>query len=192
MPKQYAIEMLCNWWSFGFKSGNLYEIFDWYNSHKGILLHPDTRAYIESLLNAIHEILCAEDAGAAQNLLQNKVDTVNDTGFELIDMPELPQEQAEDSMQPKELTPEEDMQINDYFTDELIEKTAEELLTGKQMLIGSAFGDYWLIQVNERGENISKNGAGIRINAAVKRRLEHEIEKRGGIVSDPLNPENNN
>lgn len=31
MPMQYIIEMICDWWSFSFDKGNLYEIFDWYN-----------------------------------------------------------------------------------------------------------------------------------------------------------------
>ena len=30
MPYDYIIEMICDWWSFSWQSGNLYEIFKWY------------------------------------------------------------------------------------------------------------------------------------------------------------------
>ena len=34
IPKEYVIEMICDWWAFSHKSGNLYEIFDWYKYHR--------------------------------------------------------------------------------------------------------------------------------------------------------------
>ena len=33
MPDNYIIEMICDWWAFSWKSGNLYEIFNWYEEH---------------------------------------------------------------------------------------------------------------------------------------------------------------
>ena len=60
MPEQYVIEMICDWWSFSFKTGNLYEIFDWYEKHKGMVLHEKTRKLVEDTLNKIKKILDAE------------------------------------------------------------------------------------------------------------------------------------
>lgn len=60
MPYHYAIEMICDWWSFSFKKGNLYEIFDWYEKHKGMLLHKNTRKLVETTLKRIRDILDAE------------------------------------------------------------------------------------------------------------------------------------
>ena len=34
MPYQHMIEMVCDWWSFSWKSGDLFAIFDWYEAHK--------------------------------------------------------------------------------------------------------------------------------------------------------------
>ena len=33
MPYDYIVEMICDWWSFSWQSGNLYEIFKWYEEH---------------------------------------------------------------------------------------------------------------------------------------------------------------
>ena len=61
MPKEYVIEMLANWWAFSHKSGNLYEIFDWYKSHKkNMILHENTRKLVEELLSRIKEELDKE------------------------------------------------------------------------------------------------------------------------------------
>lgn len=57
MPYRYVIEMICDWWSFSFKSGNLEEIFDWYEKHKGMKLHPDTRKLVEDILGKIRKEL---------------------------------------------------------------------------------------------------------------------------------------
>lgn len=61
MPYEYGIEMICDWWSFSWKSGDLYGIFDWYEGKKdGIRLHPDTRAFVEGMLDNIKDILDEE------------------------------------------------------------------------------------------------------------------------------------
>lgn len=58
MPKEYVFEMICDWWSFSFNSGNLYEIFDWYNDHKEkMVLHKNTRELVERILQDIKEKL---------------------------------------------------------------------------------------------------------------------------------------
>lgn len=56
MPQEYIIEMICDWWSFSWYTGDLYEIFDWYEKHKDyILVSDETNQYIRYLLNAIKE-----------------------------------------------------------------------------------------------------------------------------------------
>lgn len=45
MPLNYIIEMICDWWSFSFRKGDLTEIFDWYSE---IILHPATRGAVLS------------------------------------------------------------------------------------------------------------------------------------------------
>lgn len=62
MPYEYVIEMVCDWWSFSWKSGNLYEIFDWYENNKDhIILHEKTRNEVESILNEIKTVLDVEN-----------------------------------------------------------------------------------------------------------------------------------
>ena len=57
MPLNYALEMICDWWSFSFKTGNLYEIFDWYKKHKDMVLHEKTRKFVEDTLDKIKKAL---------------------------------------------------------------------------------------------------------------------------------------
>ena len=54
MPYRYVIEMICDWWAFSWRNGNLYEIFDWYEKHKDYMkLHKDTRELVEEILGEI-------------------------------------------------------------------------------------------------------------------------------------------
>ena len=54
MPYRYVIEMICDWWAFSWSKDNLYEIFDWYENHKGhMMLHEDTRDLVEEILGEI-------------------------------------------------------------------------------------------------------------------------------------------
>jgi hypothetical protein len=58
MPYKYIIEMICDWWSFSWKTGKLTEIFEWYEEHKDhIKLAPKTRATVESVLHSIEDVL---------------------------------------------------------------------------------------------------------------------------------------
>jgi len=60
MPEKYLIEMICDWWSFSFKSGNLYEIFDWYKEHKdSMILSKNTRKLVETYLDDLRFALDA-------------------------------------------------------------------------------------------------------------------------------------
>lgn len=54
IPYKYVIEMICDWWSFSWKTGNLYEIFDWYDVHKNhMILSEHTRELVEEILDKI-------------------------------------------------------------------------------------------------------------------------------------------
>ena len=54
MPKLYALEMIADWWSFSWRGGNLYEVFNWYENHKDVMvLHPNTRKFVEGVLGEI-------------------------------------------------------------------------------------------------------------------------------------------
>lgn len=60
MPEVAVYEMICDWWSFSFAKGNLEEIFEWYEAHKGMTLHEDTRKLVERTLDRIREALKKE------------------------------------------------------------------------------------------------------------------------------------
>ena len=46
--------MVMDWWSFSWKSGNLYEIFSWYEDHKNsIKLNPKTAYTVDKILSLI-------------------------------------------------------------------------------------------------------------------------------------------
>lgn len=54
MPYDYIIEMICDWWSFGWSSENLNEIFEWYAKHSEyIKLGVNTRTIVEDILYKI-------------------------------------------------------------------------------------------------------------------------------------------
>jgi len=54
----FIIEMICDHWSFSWKSNNLYEVFDWYEKKKSnMLLSDKTRKTYEHILKLIKETL---------------------------------------------------------------------------------------------------------------------------------------
>lgn len=54
MDYPYIIEMICDWWSFSWKEGDLFNIFDWYDEHKdNILMSNKTRATVEDILDKL-------------------------------------------------------------------------------------------------------------------------------------------
>lgn len=62
MPREYVIEMICDWWSFSWNSGKLDEIFTWYDEHKNyIKLGKQTRKTVESILTEIKNKLEVSD-----------------------------------------------------------------------------------------------------------------------------------
>ena len=62
MPYPYILEMICDWWAFSWKSGNLYEIFDWYKDHeKKMLLEKSTKQKVDDILEKIRKKLTELD-----------------------------------------------------------------------------------------------------------------------------------
>lgn len=58
IPNNYILEMICDWWSFSWKDGNLEAIFSWYDENKDdILLHPDTKEKVEKILSFMKSVL---------------------------------------------------------------------------------------------------------------------------------------
>jgi hypothetical protein len=56
MPYIYIVEMVCDWWAFSWKKGNLNEIFGWYDEHKAYMkLSTKTRKTVEDILAKIKE-----------------------------------------------------------------------------------------------------------------------------------------
>lgn len=54
MPLNYIIEMICDWWAFSWKSGDLSEIFGWYVKHREYMkLSLETRKTVEMILDKI-------------------------------------------------------------------------------------------------------------------------------------------
>lgn len=58
MPTPYIFEMICDWWSFSWRKGDLYEIFSWWDEHKDyIKLGKHTRELVEKILNGMKKAL---------------------------------------------------------------------------------------------------------------------------------------
>ena len=54
MPYVFILEMIFDWWSFSWKSGNLMEIFTWYDNHKDkLILSKNTQTTVENILNQL-------------------------------------------------------------------------------------------------------------------------------------------
>lgn len=58
MPYDCIIEMICDWWSFSWKTNDLTNIFVWYEGHKEyIMLSDNTRRTVEDILGRMKEVL---------------------------------------------------------------------------------------------------------------------------------------
>lgn len=58
MPYNYILEMIADWWAFSWNSGNLREIFGWYDKHKDYMkLSDKTRRTVENILSKIRKKL---------------------------------------------------------------------------------------------------------------------------------------
>ena len=58
MDYDYIVEMICDWWAFSWKKGELYEIFSWYDQHRDYMkLGYKTRKIVEFILDTMRETL---------------------------------------------------------------------------------------------------------------------------------------
>lgn len=68
MPDCYIIEMICDWWSFSFAKGDLYEILKWYDNHKKYMkLSKYTRNKVEDILVDINLKLTENEWNNVEN-----------------------------------------------------------------------------------------------------------------------------
>ena len=62
IPLRYIFEMICDWWSFSWRAGNLTTIFKWWDEHKDhIRMHKKSRRTVEKILSEMKKILVNED-----------------------------------------------------------------------------------------------------------------------------------
>ena len=91
MPYEYIVEMICDWWSFSWNKGDLWEIFKWYDERKNhIMLNDITRNKLEAILSAMNDKLLTikidvdinantPGAGVASAAIQPKIEiNIND------------------------------------------------------------------------------------------------------------------
>lgn len=58
MPYHYILEMVCDWWAFSWRSGNLDEVFGWWNKHSPhMVLSANTRRTVEYILSTLKGVL---------------------------------------------------------------------------------------------------------------------------------------
>ena len=54
MPDRDILEMICDWLSFSWRKGDLYEMFNWWNEHSNhIMLGPKTKEKVIAMFNLI-------------------------------------------------------------------------------------------------------------------------------------------
>lgn len=69
IPLPYIFEMIADWWSFSWKNGNLFEIFNWYADHRGKqIIHPKSREIVEYILEKIWKILIMQETVAGHDI----------------------------------------------------------------------------------------------------------------------------
>ena len=69
IPLPYIFEMIADWWSFSWKSGNLFEIFNWYADHRSKqIINPKSREIVEYILEKIWKILIMQETVAGHDI----------------------------------------------------------------------------------------------------------------------------
>lgn len=67
----YIFEMIADWWSFSWKSGNLFEIFNWYAEHRDKqYINESSRMIIERILEKIWDVLIMQEAVAGHDIYE--------------------------------------------------------------------------------------------------------------------------
>ena len=69
IPVPYIFEMIADWWSFSWKSGNLFEIFNWYADHRSKqIINPKSREIVEYILDRIWKVLIMQETVAGHDI----------------------------------------------------------------------------------------------------------------------------
>ena len=108
IPLPYIFEMIADWWSFSWKSGNLFEIFNWYAEHRDKqYINLNSRMILERVLEKIWDVLIMQEAVAGHDIseiegqyrrfwIEQKMDQLNlehsdteDSDEDLYGVPEL-------------------------------------------------------------------------------------------------------
>lgn len=58
MPDRFILEMICDWWSFSWRKGNLWELWNWWTANCDyIILGEKTRRKVIELLDLLNRVL---------------------------------------------------------------------------------------------------------------------------------------
>lgn len=69
IPMPYIFEMIADWWSFSWKSGNLFEIFNWYADHRSKqIINPKSKEIVEYILERIWKVLIMQETVAGHDI----------------------------------------------------------------------------------------------------------------------------
>lgn len=69
IPLPYIFEMIADWWSFSWKSGNLFEIFNWYADHRSKqIINLKSREIVEYILEKIWKVLIMQETVAGHDI----------------------------------------------------------------------------------------------------------------------------
>ena len=69
IPLPYIFEMIADWWSFSWKSGNLFEIFNWYAEHRDRqYIHQESRKIVERVLEKIWDMLIMQETARGRDI----------------------------------------------------------------------------------------------------------------------------
>ena len=69
IPLPYVFEMIADWWSFSWKAGNLFEIFNWYAEHRDRqYINPESRKIVERVLEKIWDVLIMQETVAGHDI----------------------------------------------------------------------------------------------------------------------------
>ena len=69
IPVHVIFEMIADWWSFSWKSGNLFEIFNWYADHRSKqIINPKSREIVEYILERIWKVLIMQETIAGHDI----------------------------------------------------------------------------------------------------------------------------
>ena len=69
IPVHVIFEIIADWWSFSWKSGNLFEVFNWYADHRSKqIINPKSREIVEYILEKIWKVLIMQETVAGHDI----------------------------------------------------------------------------------------------------------------------------